>query len=145
MRKRRPRLPSPYWNRLEAVMRVQLGHSTVEEIAKQLGLSRMQYYRVEMAMLRAALEAVTPKKRGRKPKVVDPKIGELLMKLQSVERDKELLAIRARELERVNGEMRRRAIGANGGKKGRRGRTAKARMAVPRGVPADDARPARGT
>lgn len=143
MRKRRPRLPSPFWNRLEAVMKVQLGQSTVEEIARQLGLSRMQYYRVEMAMLRAALEAVTPKKRGRKPKVVDPKMGEVLERLRASEREKELLAIRAKELERVNGEMRRRAIGANGGKKGRRGRAAKARMAVPHGVPPDDARPAR--
>lgn len=143
MRKRRPRLPSPFWNRLEAVMKVQLGQSTVEEIARQLGLSRMQYYRVEMAMLRAALEAVTPKKRGRKPKVVDSKMGEVLEKLRASERERELLAIRAKELERVNGEMRRRAIGANGGKKRRRGRPAKARVAVPHGVPADDARPAR--
>jgi hypothetical protein len=143
MRKRRPRLPSPFWNRLDAVMKVQLGQTTVDQIARELGLSRMQYYRVEMAMLRAALEAVTPKKRGRKPKVVDPKIGELLRKLQSVERDKELLAIRAKELERVNSEMRRRAIGADGGKKRRRRRASKARMAVSVGVPADDARPAR--
>ncbi len=143
MARRRTQPPSPFWKRVEAVMKVQRGEATVEGILAELGLSRMQYYRLEEAMLRAALEAVTPKKRGRKPKIADEKTRQLEERLTDVQRDRELLEVRTRELERVNAEMRRRAIGAAGGKKRARP-AAEARMAVPKRVSADGAGPATG-
>jgi len=136
MARRRAQPPNRLWDRVEAVMKVQMGQADVVSAAQALGLSRMQYYRIEEAMLRAALEAVTPKKRGRKPRISDPKMAALEERLREIEREKELLSLRAKELERVNDEMRRRGIGADGGKNRKRS----ARKKVSRRLSAADPR-----
>lgn len=137
MAKRRTQFSHPHWSRLETILKVLRGELEVAQAARQLGLSRMQLYRLETSVLRAALEAVTPGKRGPKPKGKDLRVDSLEEQVRALEREKELARLRALELERVNEEMRRREIGAGGGKKRKR----PSRKAVSREVSPVDPRP----
>lgn len=46
MPRRREGEPSPYWKRLETVMKVQLGQMSARDAARELGLTRRHYYRL---------------------------------------------------------------------------------------------------
>lgn len=131
--------PPAFQRRLEVVMQVQLGLVTVREAAKALGISPKHFYRMEAKVMAAALSAATPGKRGRKAKRVDPKIAQLEERLRLTEREKELLQIRAKDLEEVNAEMKSRVLGQGPGGKNRR-----RRATVSLGVQADGATPGGG-
>lgn len=133
MKSARRDLPA-FQRRLEVVMQVQLGLLTVREAAKALGISPKHFYRMEAKVMAAALSAATPAKRGRKAKRPDPKIAELQERLRIAEREKELLEIRAKDLEEVNAEMKSRVLGQGPGEKNRRRRST-----VSPGVQADGA------
>lgn len=132
MPRRREGEPSPYWDRLQIVMKVQLGQMTAREAAQALGLSRRQYYRLEVDMLRAALGAVTPGKPGPKPRIVDAEQAKLEEQVRALQREREVLEIKVRHMEEIQKEMLSRVVGAEGGKKdARRGRARKPRPSVP--------------
>lgn len=132
MPRRREGEPSPYWNRLQIVMKVQLGQMTAREAAQELGLSRRQYYRLEVDMLRAALGAVTPGKPGPKPRIVDAQQEKLEEQVRALQREREVLEIKVRHMEEIQKEMLAGIVGADGGKKdARRGRARKPRPSVP--------------
>src|SRR3972149_2348538 len=57
-----------------------------------------------------ALAAATPGRRGRKVRRVDPKVADLEERLRKAEREKELIPIRARDLEEMNAEIRSRGL-----------------------------------
>lgn len=137
MPRRREGEPSPYWNRLQIVMKVQLGQMTAREAAQELGLSRRQYYRLEVDMLRAALGAVTPGKPGPKPRIVDAQQTKLEEQVRALQREREVLEIKVRHMEEIQKEMLARVVGTDGGKKdARRDRARKPRPSLPRRVQA---------
>src|SRR3972149_1705969 len=96
---------TPYWKRMEVVMKVFMGQMTATAAAQELGITRAYYYQLEEEMLRAALEAVTPGKRGPKPAVADPVNEAVVEKLKAMEREKEILQIKVRHLEDLHQEM----------------------------------------
>lgn len=146
MPRRREGEPSPYWKRLETVMKVQLGQMSAREAARELGLTRRHYYRLEEEMLRAALGAVTPSKPGPKPRVSDPQQAALEKQLKDLIRERELLEIKVRHLEEIQKEMVARGIGVDGGKKDAgRARPRKPRPKVSRRVQAARPQVRRGT
>jgi hypothetical protein len=135
----------PYWKRLEVVMKVQMGMMGIEEAAKELGITRKHYYRLEQEMVSAALKAVTPGKRGPKRREEDPKMGQLRKKLQQVEKEREILRLKLEHLEEVQKEMVSRGV-AEGKKKkgGGEGGSRKARKKVQPGVQTTGALGGRG-
>lgn len=139
---RGPREISPYWTRVEKVMRVQAGLMSVREAATALGVSRKHYYALEEKLLGAALQAVTPGRRGPRPKGADTREAELAAERKAAERERELLLIRMHDLEALIAEMKTRAQEAKAEKKGgRRRRRARARKPVHPGIQADGAGP----
>lgn len=119
MASRREGEQTPYWKRMEVVMKVFMGHMTATVAAAELGITRSYYYQLEEEMLRAALEAVTPGKRGPKPAAADPVNEAVAAKLKAMERDKEILQIKVKHLEDLHQEMIGRGIGVLRGEKGR--------------------------
>lgn len=114
--------PPAFHRRLEIVMRVEVGQLTVREAAKALGISPKHFYRLETKVMAAALLAATPGKRGRKSRAVDPRIAALEERVRKAEREKELLQIRAKDLEEVNAEIQSSVLGREPGEKNRRRR-----------------------
>lgn len=92
-------------------MKVYIGQMNVTEAAKELGVTRTHYYKLEEEMLRAALGAVTPRKPGPKKPTVDPEKETMEQKLKEAEREKELLQIKLKHLEEIQKEMISRGIG----------------------------------
>jgi hypothetical protein len=145
MGRRREGEPSPYWKRIEIVMKVQLGQMSARQAAQELGVDRRHYYRLEEEMLRAALLAVTPGKPGPKPKILDPKEAAYQKQLKELMRERELLEIKVRHMEEIQREMVAR-FGEQGGKKdARRARPRKPRSPVSRNVQAARPEVRRGT
>lgn len=103
--------PSPFMKRVDVVLQVQRGLMSVGEAAKALGIARGHYYRLEEKILRAALAAATPKKRGRKAIAADPKVVDLEGRLKETERERDLLQIRVRHLEELQKDMVTRGLG----------------------------------
>lgn len=102
---------SPYWKRMELVMKVYMGQMNATEAARELGISRAHYYKLEEEMLRAALGAVTPQKTGPKTPQSDPEKEAMTEKLKETEREKELLQIKVKHLEELQRDMITRGIG----------------------------------
>lgn len=119
MASRREGEQTPYWKRMEVVMKVFMGQMNATEAAKELGITRGYYYQIEEEMIRAALQAVTPGKRGPKPPASDPIHEAVVEKLKAMERDKEILEIKVKHLEDLHKEMIGRGIGVLRGEKGR--------------------------
>lgn len=74
-------------SRLKAVLLTLTGEQTVIEAARSLGWKEAYFYRVRDGALQAALSALEPKKRGRKPRAPDPqaeRIRELEEELRRV-------------------------------------------------------------
>lgn len=113
---------SPWWKRVQVVMKVQLGQMTVAEAAQELGVTPRHYYRLEEELVWAALGAVTPEKRGRKPREPEPPSAELVEKVEELEHERDLLKMRVAHLEGIQREMVARAVGTEEQKKKRRGR-----------------------
>src|SRR5476651_2023507 len=111
MTARREGEQNPYWKRMELVMKVYTGQMNVTDAAKELGVTRAYYYQLEEEMLRAALGAVTPQKRGPKKPIIDPAKEAMEQKLKETEREKELLQIKLKHLEEIQKEMISRGIG----------------------------------
>jgi hypothetical protein len=105
------RAGDPFMKRVDVVMQVQRGQMSADEAAEALGIARGHYYRLEEKILRAALEAATPKKRGRKAIAADPKVVSLEGRLKEAQRERELLQIRVRHLEEIQKDMVTRGIG----------------------------------
>src|SRR5688572_27804826 len=97
--------PPEHWNRVEIVMRVQRGELSVSDAARLLGLSRTHYYRLERGVVSAALQAVTPEKRGPQRPAVDPKVRELEEQIKLLERDRELLKLKVGHLQEIQREI----------------------------------------
>src|SRR5262245_20601223 len=100
----------PHWARVEVVMKVQRGELSVAEAARSLGLSRTHYYRLEREVVSAALQAVTPEKRGPQRPAVDPKLRELEEQIKLLERDRELLKLKVGHLQEIQREIVDRGI-----------------------------------
>lgn len=120
MTHRREGVQNPFWNRIEAVMSVVRGEKSVAKAAQDLGVSREYYYQLEAEMLKAALVAVTPSKRGPKVPATDSALQKLESRLQEVSRERELLQIKVKHLEQLQREMVTRGIGVLREKKRRR-------------------------
>lgn len=103
---------------LQALMQVQLGLANVTQAARALGISRRHFYRMQERLLDALREVVLPRRRGRRPKVVDPKIRDLEAKLEDVLHEKDLLSIKVKNLEEVLEVLRRVQDQGGRGKKG---------------------------
>lgn len=114
---RREDASSQYWQRVQLVMKVQMGLLSAAEAAQELGLTVRHYYRIEEEMLQAALGAVTPEKPGPKPPEIDPVKTELEEQLRAKDRESELLKIKVQHLEEIQREMTARSIGVERGKK----------------------------
>lgn len=112
---------SPFFKRVEVVMKVQMGLINPTEAAKELGIRRSYYYKLEEEILRAALGAATPKKRGPKTEEADPKLLELREKLAAIQRERELLEIKVKHLQELQRDMITRGLGVLKEKKRRRG------------------------
>ncbi|HEV3029854.1 MAG TPA: hypothetical protein VG457_19900, partial [Planctomycetota bacterium] len=102
---------SPFFKRVEVVMKVQMGLINATEAARELGVQRSYYYKLEEEILRAALGAATPKKRGPKTEEPDPKLLELRETLSTLARERELLAIKVKHLEELQRDMVTRGLG----------------------------------
>ena len=111
MPRRREGEQTPFWKRVELVMKVQMGQMTPAAAARELGVGRQYYYKLEEEMLRAAVEAVTPQKPGPKAPSVDPALEAVKDKLTRIERERELLEIKVKHLEEIQKEMISRGIG----------------------------------
>ena len=107
--------PPAHWNRVELVMRVQRGELSVSEAARILGLSRTHYYRLERDLVGAAVEAVSPQKRGPQRPAVDPRIRELEELLKVANRDRELLKLKVDRTEAEQGGPVEMPRGPGGG------------------------------
>lgn len=139
MRARREGEQTPYWKRVEGVMKVQMGLAGATQIAREIDVSPKHYYRLEIRMLEAALAAVTPKKRGPKSAGPDPKVAQLEEKLRAAQRERELLEVKVEDLGSQNEEMKMRLKNVEGKKKvGRHRRGREARSEVRARVQADD-------
>lgn len=119
MARRREGEQTPFWKRMEVVMKVFMGQMNVTDAAAELGITRAYYYQLEEEMLRAALQAVTPGKPGPKTPAADPAHDAVIEKLKALERDKEILQIKVKHLEDLHQEMISRGIGVLREKKGR--------------------------
>ncbi len=106
--------------RVETVMKVQLGQMTPTDAAKELGITRQHYYRIEEEMLGWILNAVTPKKRGPKVQSKDPKIKELEDKLKAAERQRDILQLKVNDLQSVTQIMKQKYLEIDQKKKERR-------------------------
>jgi len=111
MARRREGEQTPFWKRVEIVMKVQMGQMTAAEAARELGVGRPYYYRLEEEMLRAAVAAVTPQKPGPKAAAANSETDALKEKLKAAERERELLEIKTKHLEEIQKEMVTRGIG----------------------------------
>src|SRR5919109_627598 len=105
MAPRREGEQNPYWKRMEVVMRVYMGQMNVTEAARELGITRAYYYQLEEEMLRAALGAVTPSKRGPKTEKPDPEQVKRDEDLEKIRREKEILELKVKHLEDIQKEM----------------------------------------
>ena len=111
MAPRREGEQSPYWKRMEVVMKVYMGQMNATDAAQELGISRAHYYKLEEEMLRAALGAVTPQKTGPKTPQSDPEKEAMTQKLKETQRERELLQIKVKHLEELQRDMVTRGIG----------------------------------
>lgn len=93
------------YKRIEIIMKVQLGQISATAAAKDLGITRRHYYRIEKEFLKQGLNAVSPQKRGRKVKQADPKIIQLEDDLQKGSRERELLEIKLKDAQYLNGKL----------------------------------------
>jgi transposase-like protein len=108
MATRREGEQNPYWKRMEIVMKVFMGQINVTDAARELGITRAYYYELEEEMLRAALGAVTPGKRG--PKTSKPDPAQSIQE-EDVKREKEILELKVKHLEDIQREMIARGVG----------------------------------
>jgi transposase-like protein len=119
MAPRREGEQNPYWKRMEVVMKVYMGQMNVTEAARELGITRAYYYQLEEEMLRAALGAVTPSKRGPKTEKPDPEQVKRDEDLEKIRREKEILELKVKHLEDIQKEMIARGVGVLREKKDR--------------------------
>jgi len=91
--------------RVEIIMKVQLGQMNATAASKELGITRQHYYRIEKEFLKQGLNAVSPQKRGRKVKQADPKMKQLEDDLQKGRRERELLEIKLKDTQYLNGKL----------------------------------------
>lgn len=121
----------------QVVYEVQAGLKTVREAARELGISTKHYYRVEEKVCRAVAQALTPRARGRPPKPeADARLAGLETELRKSRRERELLELRVKDLEELDGTLRR-GILTNAGEKKARTRAPRAhrlRKPIPDGV-----------
>lgn len=82
----------PAKRRLKLILETLSGECAVVDAAKELGCNEACFYALRQRTLQEALEGLEPRKRGRKPKQVDPK--------------DERIAELTNELERVRGSLR---------------------------------------
>jgi transposase-like protein len=111
MAARREGEQNPYWKRMEIVMKVFMGQINVTDAARELGITRAYYYELEEEMLRAALGAVTPGKRGPKTSQPDPAKANQDEDMKALKREKEILEIKVKHLEDIQREMIARGVG----------------------------------
>lgn len=111
MAARREGEQNPYWKRMEIVMKVFMGQINVTDAARELGITRAYYYELEEEMLRAALGAVTPGKRGPKTFQPDPAKANQDEDMKALKREKEILEIKVKHLEDIQREMIARGVG----------------------------------
>jgi len=119
MAPRREGEQNPYWKRMEVVMKVYMGQMNVTEAARELNITRAYYYQLEEEMLRAALGAVTPSKRGPKTEKPDPEQVKKDEDLEKIRREKEILELKVKHLEGIQKEMIARGVGVLREKKDR--------------------------
>jgi hypothetical protein len=143
MKRRREGEAPPDWKRFETIMKVQLGQLSVSQAAKELGITRQHYYRLEEQVLAAGLDATKRKKPGRQKPKVDPKVKELTDQVEKLQRERDILDMRVKDLEEIQQEMIARDIGVkpNRGKKSKRPRRRRARPPLPGSVPPDEPLP----
>lgn len=103
------------------VFEVQLGRKTVRDAARELGVSPKHYYDLEAKALKSLMEALRPGRRGRRRRAQkeDPKLRELAEKVAALDRERDLLRLKVKDLEEVNSVIRHRIREQEGEKKER--------------------------
>jgi hypothetical protein len=102
---------NPFFKRVEVALKVHMGLMNVTEAAQTLGVTRAYFYELEKEIFGAALQAATPKKRGRKKAISNPQVSELREQLKHAVREKELLEVKVTHLEELQREMITRGVG----------------------------------
>jgi transposase-like protein len=76
---------SPSQQRASLILQVRAGQLTVQEAARQLGISRQAYYKWEKRALKALLLSLEDQPKGRPPTATDPQKDQLLSRVQELE------------------------------------------------------------
>lgn len=107
--------------RAHVIFEVQLGRRTIRDAARELGVSPKHYYDLEAKALTSLMEALRLGRRGRKSRTQteDPKLRELAEKVAALDRERELMQLKIKDLEEVNAVIRHRIREPEGEKKGR--------------------------
>lgn len=117
--------------RAHVFFQVQLGLKTIREASRELGISPKHYYEVEARALKVFLESLRPGKRGRKARRQDSALAELAGRMKTIERERELMQLKIKDLEEVNEVIRHRIREQEGEKKARRGAPRAQRLRKP--------------
>jgi transposase len=100
MAERKGRPPEFIARRMQAVMKVSLGLSSVRDAARDLGVSAKHYYRLQERMIRGFVDGLRLRKRGPKPTPEqEARLEGLQRNLVEAARDRELLQLRVASLE----------------------------------------------
>jgi transposase-like protein len=72
--------------RASLILQVRAGRITAREAARQLGISRQAYYQWEQRALRALLQSLEDRPKGRPPSETDPEKEQLQSRVQELEK-----------------------------------------------------------
>lgn len=82
------RRPLTLDQRIHLVLEGLSGKRQVTDLCREMGVSRERYYEMARQAMTQLAQALSPKKRGRKPKAPDPEKEEMRREIESLRKDK---------------------------------------------------------
>lgn len=83
-----PRTPLSLDRRIHLILEGLSGKRKVKELCREMGVSRERYYEMAREVMTHLGQALSPKKRGRKPKAPDPEKEQMRNQIGRLQKEK---------------------------------------------------------